>query len=133
MHTVASLFLIELAARIKSLVFTLLLLSLTLTVNGQYFQFSQYNFTDQRVNPAMIGTTRYASLGAVYRNQKTGGDFNLNSNFISVAYPLLNQSTGRPWSGIGLTMMDDRSAGIYKTQEVTASYAINIKIGRAHV
>ena len=60
-------------------------------VHAQYFQFSQYNFTSQRVNPATLGTSRYASFDVDYRNQKTGGDFNLSSNFISVAYPLLNQ------------------------------------------
>ena len=99
-------------------------------VHAQYFQFSQYNFTSQRINPATLATSRYASFDVDYRNQKTGGDFNLSSNFISVAYPILNQSTGRPWSGIGLTMMDDRSGGIYKTQEIAASYAINIRLSR---
>ncbi len=97
---------------------------------GQYFQFSQYNFSVQRVNPAQLGLTKYASLSALYRNQKTGGDFNLNTNFISASYPLLNQSTGKPWSGIGITLMDDRTSGIYKTQEAALSYAVNVRLSR---
>ena len=103
---------------------------LTPVANGQYFQFSQYNFTSQRVNPAMIGTTRYATLDADSRSQKTGGDFNINSNFFSVSYPLLNQSTGLPWCGIGFSAVDDRSGGIFKTQEIAASYALNIRLNR---
>jgi type IX secretion system PorP/SprF family membrane protein len=97
---------------------------------AQYFQFSQYNFTDQRVNPGMVGTTRYASVSLISRSQKTGGDFNINSNFFSATYPLLNRSTGKPWSGIGVTLMDDRSGGIFKTQEAAISYAMHIRLDR---
>jgi hypothetical protein len=85
--------------------------------NSQYFQFSQYNFTTQRINPALIGTTRYATAEIVSRTQKTGGDFAINSNFISASYPLVKVSTGRPWAGIGVSLLDDRSGGIFSTQE----------------
>lgn len=97
---------------------------------AQYFQFSQYNFSQQRINPALVGNTRYATLSLLSRNQKTGGDFNIMSNFVSATYPLLNRSTGKPWSGIGVTIMDDRSGGIFKTQEAALSYAMHLRLDR---
>lgn len=109
----------------------LLVLISTLTFSksySQYFQFSQYNFSSQRVNPAELGLTKYASISALYRNQRTAADYNLNSSFVSASTPLLNQSTGKPWSGIGITLMDDRSSGVFKTQEASLSYAVNVRI-----
>jgi type IX secretion system PorP/SprF family membrane protein len=52
------------------------------------------------------------------------------SNFVSATYPLLNRSTGKPWSGIGVTIMDDRSGGIFKTQEAALSYAMHLRLDR---
>lgn len=97
---------------------------------GQYFQYSQYNFSSQRINPAMTSLTRYATAGTVYRHQKTGGDFSINSNFVSLSYPLLNSSTGQPWSGIALSLHNDQSAGIFKTQEAALAYAIHVRVSR---
>ena len=99
-------------------------------VKGQSYQFTQYDFTSQRVNPGMIGTTNYAELDLDSRTQKTGGDFNIFSNYFAVSYPLLNQSTGLPWSGIGISVLDDRSGGFFSTQEVAASYALNLRLSR---
>lgn len=98
--------------------------------HAQYFQFSQYNFSQQRINPALVGNTRYTTVSLLSRTQKTGGDFNIMSNFLSATYPLLNSSTGKPWSGIGITVMDDRSGGIFKTQEAALSYAMHLRIDR---
>jgi len=100
------------------------------SVWGQNFQFSQYNFTPTRVNPGWLGLTKYATIDFNYRNQKTGGDFNISSNFFAVAYPLMKQSTGTPWAGIGVSFLDDRSGGVFKTQEMSLSYAINISTGK---
>ncbi len=97
---------------------------------AQYFQFSQYNFTTARVNPAMFGLTSYASVDFDSRSQKTGGDFNINSNFVSLTYPLLNQSTGQPWSGFNVSAVDDRSGGIFKTQEIALSYALHVQLAK---
>jgi type IX secretion system PorP/SprF family membrane protein len=99
-------------------------------LHAQYFQYTQYNFTQQRVNPAMLGLSRYASASLDYRHQKTGGDFSINSNFVSLAYPLLQSSTGQPWSGVGITLHNDQSAGIFKTQEAAVSYAIHVRLSR---
>ncbi|HZY80577.1 MAG TPA: PorP/SprF family type IX secretion system membrane protein [Cyclobacteriaceae bacterium] len=97
---------------------------------GQYFQYTQYNFTTQRINPAMTGLTRYASVGTSYRHQQTAGDFSINSNFVNLSYPLLNASTGVPWSGIALSLHNDQSAGIFKTQEAALGYAIHVRLSR---
>jgi type IX secretion system PorP/SprF family membrane protein len=103
------------------------------TSSAQYMQFSQYDFAAQRVNPALIGTHPYSSFDVITRNQKTGGDFAINSNMASFAYPLVNPSTGRAWSGIGLSLLDDRSSGIFSTQHVALQYAVNVRLDRYHL
>lgn len=100
------------------------------TAMGQYFQYSQYNFTPTRINPAMTGLTRYASATTVYRHQETGGGLSINSNFVNLTYPLLQSSTGRPWSGIALSLHNDQSAAIFKTQEASLTYAVHIQLSR---
>jgi type IX secretion system PorP/SprF family membrane protein len=99
--------------------------------SAQYFQFSQYNFTPQRVNPATVAGSDYASLSFNYRNQATDGGFHLNSNMVNLSYPLLNKTGGR-WSGIGLSLMDDRAgqSGIFNTQEIALSYAVNVNLAK---
>ncbi len=109
---------------------TIILVGLFSRSQAQYFQFSQYNFSQQRINPALVSNTRYATVSLLSRTQKTGGDFNIMSNFLSSTYPLLNRSTGRPWSGIGITLMDDRSGGIFNTQEAALSYALHLRLNR---
>src|SRR5687768_14609169 len=94
--------------------------------SAQYFQFSQYNYVSQRISPTAPATSDYARLGFIYRNQEGGGDINLMSNMLSVSYPLLNVKTGKRWSGIGVTLMDDRSGGFYSLTEGSLSYAVNI-------
>jgi type IX secretion system PorP/SprF family membrane protein len=96
---------------------------------AQYFQFSQYNFTPQRINPAQVASSDYAALSFDYRNQATDGGFHLTSNLLNVSYPLISR-TGKRWSGIGVTFMDDRSgqAGIFNTQEAGLSYALNVTL-----
>lgn len=98
---------------------------------AQYFQFSQYNFTSQRINPAQTGDSDYASVSLDYRNQATDGGFHLTSNFVNVAYPLISRS-GHRWSGIGLSFMDDRSgqAALFNTQEVGISYALVVPVAK---
>jgi len=108
---------------------SLLVAVLPFAAFGQYFQFSQYNFTEQRVNPAMVSSTDYASATFIYRNQRTGGDLSLNSSFVSAVYPFL-KSNGKRWSGLGVSLMDDRSGGIFASQEAALSYAVNVFLSR---
>ena len=107
------------------------LLGLLQQANAQYFQFSQYNFTPQRINPAMVASSNFASANFLYRNQSTGGGFHLTSNMLNVSCPLIN-GRGRRWSGVGLSFMDDRAgqSGLYSTQEAAISYAVNIPLSK---
>ncbi len=111
----------------------IILMSLFAPSQAQYFQFSQYNFSNQRVNPAIIGTSKFMSASLLSRSQSTGGDFNINSNLVSFQRPFLNRSTGRAWSGIGVTLMDDRSGGIFRTEELAINYALNIRLTRFRI
>ncbi|MDH5397137.1 MAG: PorP/SprF family type IX secretion system membrane protein [Cyclobacteriaceae bacterium] len=96
---------------------------------AQYLQFSQYNFSRQRVSPARVGATDYASAAYIYRNQGEGGDLNLHSSYLEVIYPLISRS-GKRWSGLGLSLMDDRYGigGIYNLQEVAGTYALHLDL-----
>jgi len=100
------------------------------TAAAQSFQFSQYNFTQSRVNPAMHGLTRYASASLDHRNQQTGADFAIQSNFLSLAYPFLNSSTGAAWSGLNLSVLNDQSGGIFNTNEIALAYSVNIRLSQ---
>ncbi|HEX6226087.1 MAG TPA: PorP/SprF family type IX secretion system membrane protein, partial [Chryseolinea sp.] len=115
----------------RIIIVSILLVGTMRTGVAQYFQFSQYNFTPQRINPAQVASSDYASVSFDYRNQATDGGFHLTSNILNVAYPLLSR-TGKRWSGIGLTFMDDRSgqAGIFNTQEAGLSYALNVYLSK---
>ncbi|HCZ34869.1 MAG TPA: hypothetical protein DHV26_02975 [Cytophagales bacterium] len=96
---------------------------------AQYFQYSQYNFTGLRVNPALAGNTNYAEATFLHRTQNTGGDFKIQSDFLSGSYPLLNPSTGKPWSGLGILLHSDRTAGVFQVQEAALSYAVHLSVG----
>lgn len=114
----------------KGFLLSLFFLLIALQASAQYFQFSQYNFTSQRITPTAPATSDYASLGFIYRNQGTANDIKLNSNLLSLSYPIINKNSGVRWSGIGVTLMDDRSGGIFNVQEATLSYAVNVFLNR---
>ena len=111
--------------------FWIMMLMIPLSATAQYFQFSQYNFTDQRVNPAMVSSSDYATAEAIFRNQTTGAsEIQLRSSSLSAVYPFLSGKTGKRWSGIGLSFLDDRSGGIFAAQEASLSYAVNVFLSR---
>ena len=114
----------------KRLLLISILLVATTAASAQYFQYSQYNFTGQRINPAYVAASDYAMADFIYRDQSTGGDFNLKSAMASAAYPLLSRRDGRRWSGLGVSVLDDRSGGIFSTREASLSYAVNIYLTR---
>lgn len=115
----------------EAFLFSLIILSGTSQVSAQYFQFSQYNFTKQRINPATTGLSDYASVSLAYRHQPTAGGFNLNSSFLDASYPLISKRKIR-WGGIGLTFMDDRSGqgALFRTQEIAVSFSGNIRVSK---
>jgi type IX secretion system PorP/SprF family membrane protein len=117
--------------RTHSLLLVLFFVHSVFLSHAQYFQFSQYNFTKQRINPATVALNDYASVSANYRHQTTAGEFNLNSNFLDASYPILSKK-GVRWCGIGITFMDDRSGAgaLFKTQEAAISYAMNVPLSK---
>lgn len=117
--------------RLLSHSLVIILSSTASLVQAQYFQFSQYNFTKQRINPALVASSDYASVSLDYRHQPTAGGFNLNSNFLDVSYPII-AGNGKRWSGIGLSFMDDRAGqqALFQTQETGLTYAINVTLAK---
>lgn len=112
-------------------VFICVFLFATIAVaKGQYFQFSQYNFTSQRVNPAMVASSDYASISLLFRSQRTLAETGMKSTFLEGIYPILQRRTGRRWSGAGFSVMDDRAGGIFLTREASLSYAVNTFVSR---
>ncbi len=113
----------------RKIVISFLLVCTCGLVNGQYFQFSQYNFTRLRINPATTGISDYATAGLIYRNQNVGGETNLSSSNLELIYPILSRS-GVRWSGLGVSITDDRFGvgGIYNMQEIASAYAINVPL-----
>lgn len=100
------------------------------SASAQYFQFSQYNFTGHRVNPAYVASSDYALADFIYRRQGAGGDVNLRSTMASATYPLLNRRNGQRWAGLGVSLLDDRAGGIFSTREASVSYAVNIFLSK---
>jgi hypothetical protein len=92
---------------INRYIVTLVIAVFGFSVRAQYFQYSQYNFTDQRVNPAYVAASDYARANFIFRNQQAGGEVNLRSTLASAAYPLLTRRDGTRWSGIGLSLLND--------------------------
>lgn len=110
----------------RGLVITTLLLLGSLSLQAQFFQFSQRHFTPQRVNPALVGSRDYFHVMANFRNQSTAGDFSLLSTSLDMAYPV--SWGGERRGGVGLFLMDDRSGsgGVYSIQEAGLSTALSI-------
>lgn len=100
---------------------------------AQYFQYSQYNFALQRINPATVAASDYASASVLYRNQATAGNANLKSSLVSAMYPIMSRRSGMRWSGVGISLMDDHAGGIFTTQEASLSYAINVFLNKFQI
>ena len=95
---------------------------------AQYFQFSQDNFTQQRINPATVAASDYARAALIYRQQKASEGLQIKSTFLEGSYPLFKRS-GR-WAGVGFSLLDDRAGfgGMFKTQEIGLSYALSVPL-----
>lgn len=111
--------------RILAVTFVLLI---SLDCFGQRWQYSQFEFTRQRINPSAFAHTPYASAMVNYRNQQTGGDFAINSNFLGLSYPLMGGRKSIPWAAIGLNFHRDHAGGIFLVDEAGLSYAVNIAL-----
>ncbi|MEQ9376258.1 MAG: PorP/SprF family type IX secretion system membrane protein [Imperialibacter sp.] len=99
------------------------------TMLAQQFNFSQYGFTDQRVNPALVGIGNYWKVGGIHRQQNTGPQFDIKSTSLSASYPLVAPGRGRTLGGIGVTFLDDKAGEgkAFKTQEAGLNYAMQVR------
>ncbi len=106
----------------------LLALSFSVSVQAQYFQFSQYNLTPARTNIANVAMDNFQRVNFIYRNQSTAGDFNINSSSVSYQRPFRKKGSGKRWGGFGLDILDDRSAinGLLNKQRINCSWALNV-------
>lgn len=119
----------------KKLVVIIVLTMLIGGLQAQYFQYSQFNYTSQRVNPASISLSNLATAGFIYRTQGTSPDLKLNSFLFSAKYPLIKKNGGNRWSAIGVSLGDDRTGlgGILVSNELAVSYALNFTVGNKQV
>ncbi len=116
----------------RTFTFTFLILTFVIQeATAQQFNFSQYSFTDQRINPALVGIGNYWKFGGIHREQKTGPDFDILSTSISASYPFVKANNAGTFGGLGITLLDDKagSSKAFKVQEVGLSYAMQVRTG----
>ncbi len=104
-------------------------------MKAQYYQYSQYNYAAQQVNPGSISLSDYATAGFIYRRQDTSPDLKLKSFLFSVKYPLIAKNGGDRWSSIGVTMGEDQTGlgGILVSNEFGVTYGLNFNVGENQV
>ncbi|MDH5366897.1 MAG: PorP/SprF family type IX secretion system membrane protein [Cyclobacteriaceae bacterium] len=102
------------------------------SLKAQYYQYSQYNYASQRVNPSSISLDDKATANFIYRSQNVTSDLKLKSFLFSVKYPIIAKNGGKRWSSIGLTVGQDKTGqgGILIANELGLTYAINPSIGK---
>lgn len=117
--------------RVKLLVVYICLLFFG-SLKAQYYQYSQYNYATQRINPGAISLDDKATANFIYRSQNITSDLKLKSFLFSVKYPLIAKNGGNRWSSIGVTVGQDKTGqgGILIANELGFTYAINPNIGK---
>lgn len=115
----------------KSLLFILFFV-FCFVLHAQYYQYSQYNYASQRVNPGAISLSDYATAGFIYRRQDTSPDLKLKSFMFSAKYPIITKNGGDRWSSVGVSMGEDQTGlgGILVYNELGLSYALNVAVGK---
>ncbi len=106
------------------------LLLLGTSAKAQYFNFSQYSQTPQRVNPAHVAASDYEQANLIYRNQNTAADFDINSSNISYQRPFRFSKKQRHFLGFGISALDDRTGGsaLLNKQDIGLTTGLNIKL-----
>lgn len=113
-----------------SLFITIALLITMWSVEAQYTQYSLYRFAEPRVNPANLGLTNYASLGALYRSQQSQPGVQINAAYLQASYPFLRRKG--TWSAIGVEAASDRegTGGIFQTNQLGIQYGYHIPLSK---
>lgn len=107
------------------LFFTVLFLSTV--AHGQLTQFTQNNFTHERVNPALLGFMKSSSIKLLHRRQTFLSLDRLVTNYLS-----LNYTNGKKRSGANFSYVSDQSNtfDFFKTDEFAFSYANSIYLNK---
>ncbi|MDN4165994.1 PorP/SprF family type IX secretion system membrane protein [Cytophagales bacterium LB-30] len=95
---------------------------------GQYLQYSLFQHAPYRINPALGAFYRAPSADLIYRDQKTGGGFNIRSSQFTYSQALGNGLRELP--SLGLSVLDDRSGqlGYFVNQSVGLSLAQRVRL-----
>ena len=76
----------------------------------------------------MVGVNQQAIANYIFRNQQVGGNTEIVSNSASLEYPLLRLQKSKHWSAVAITLLQDKAAEIFKTEEASVSYAMHIQV-----
>lgn len=95
---------------------------------GQNFMHALYNYTPNRVNPALASSNDYQSGSFLFRNQYAGENIKFTTTYAEANQPFFNEE--RRWSGLSVSLMNDQSSGsdVYSFNQVSTSYAINVPL-----
>ena len=107
-----------------------MLFSVSQGVRAQEVTFSQYRMAPLSLNPAEVAASSDWRTIAHYRRQQMAGDVGFRSTQFSLMRPLYWGK--RRYAGIGLSVLDDRSAGPgwFRFQRVGLSVAYNVPLKR---
>lgn len=99
---------------------------------GQYFQYSLYEYAPYRYNPAKAAVYNASVAEAVFRDQKTGGGFHIQSSSVSISQPLWRKDNTKIGT-IGFSVLDDRSGamGYFRNNELAAAFSKSVKLNES--
>jgi type IX secretion system PorP/SprF family membrane protein len=114
----------------KKAFITILLVLIAGSIYGQNFIHSLYQYTSNRVNPALASSNDYQSGAFLFRNQYTSDEIKFTTSYVELNQPFFNEE--RRWSGLSVSLMNDQSNGIdiYAFNQISASYAVNVPLSK---
>ncbi|WP_340152822.1 PorP/SprF family type IX secretion system membrane protein [uncultured Marivirga sp.] len=112
----------------KKVLFTLCLGFIGGGCFGQNFMHALYDYTPNRVNPALASSDNYQKGLFIFRNQYASKDIKFMTSYAEGNHPIFNEE--RRWSGVSVSLLNDRNYGaqIYSLNQISASYAINVPL-----
>ena len=109
---------------VQRVVFSLVLIMLTMTIYAQDPVFSRYSASPESDNPAFTGGTRNTTVYAVYRNQYPS----LTSNYVTYAFGGSTYFDDLR-SGFGISgLYDDSADGLYRSMSIKLNYSYRLQL-----
>lgn len=104
----------------------------SLNGNAQYQNFSQYNFTPDRINPGKYIKKDETALRLAYRNLNTNINLNMFSIYASGSYPLGFSRSQTGWGAINFSVFNDETSqsGLFKSTELALGYTHVLQLGK---